>query len=127
MNFFTVDVSLVVSEAPNQIGEMHLRAYASGLLREELKNIKAFVRLRLAYLSAEVSVGPLHSHSPTSSFLNPSSTAGTTWLSDSFTFLAVLPLTIHEKPLAGPAFPLGGFLAAVMLQPGALCLCSLGN
>lgn len=78
LNFFMVDVSLVVFEAPNQIGEMHLRAYASGLLHEELKNIKAFVRLRLAYLSAEVSVVPLHSHSPTSGFLYPSCTAGTT-------------------------------------------------
>lgn len=40
-------------------GETHLRAYASGLLHEKLKNIKAFVRLRLAYLSAEVSAAPV--------------------------------------------------------------------
>lgn len=54
--FFMGNVSLVVFEAPNQIEEMHLKAYASGLLHEELRNIKVSVRLRLAYLSARASV-----------------------------------------------------------------------
>lgn len=124
MNFSMVDVSLVVFEAPDQTGKMHLRAYASGLLHEKLKNIKASVRLRLAYWSAEVGMVPLQSHRSTSGFLDSSCTACSF---QTVTFLAVLPLVIYENLSQVSLFLLGGFLTTVMLQPGSLCLCYLRN
>lgn len=75
LNFSMVDVSLAVSEAPNQTGAMHLRAYATGLLHKELKNIKAFVGLRDICLY-KPAWSLLHLRSPTSGFLNPRCTAG---------------------------------------------------
>lgn len=42
-------------------------------------------------------------------------------------FLAVLPLPVHENLSWIRLFLLGGFLAAVVSQLGALCLCSLWN
>lgn len=124
LNFSMVDVSLVVFEAPDQTGKMHLRAYASGLLHEKLKNIKASVRLRLAYWSAEVGMVPLQSHRSTSGFLDSSCTACSF---QTVTFLAVLPLVIYENLSQVSLFLLGGFLTTVMLQPGSLCLCYLRN
>lgn len=122
LNFVMVDVSLVVFEAPNQIGEIHLRAYASGLLHEELKNIKAFVRLRLACLSAEVSVVPVLAQ-PHQCLSEPSCAAGAVRPWGGFYLLAVLPLTAHENLSCVRLFAWVASLAAGTSQPGALCLC----
>lgn len=123
-----VDGSLVVFEAPDQTGEMHFRACASGLLHDLLKNIKAFVRLRLACLSGEVGVVPPHSHNPLpSSFLGPSCASRTRQLPASFIFHAILPLMVCENLLQVRLFLLGDQLAAVMLQPGTSCLCCTEN
>lgn len=122
LNLVMVDVSLVVSEAPSQIGEIHLRAYASGLLHEELKNIKAFVRLRLACVSAEVSV-VLVLAQPHHWLSEPSCAAGNMRLLGCFYLLAVLPLATHETLSCVSLLAWVAFLAAGTSQPGALCLC----
>lgn len=51
----------------------------------------------------------------------------TTQLLGRVTFLAVLPLPVHVNLSWVRLFLLGGFLAAVVPQLGALCLCSLWN
>lgn len=92
LNFSMVDVSLAVFEAPNQIGAMHFRAYASALLHEELRNTKAFAGRRDICTSQR---GPCCSciALPVDS-LPPGAQQGPSSFGQ-LDFLAALPMTLH--------------------------------